>query len=223
MKFCIYVIQNKSNSKIYVGKTADPQDRWNKHVIYSKGGKEKYPSHFQYVHASMAKHGIDQFTFQVIEEFEDETECFEAEQFWIQFFRSWDKNCGYNLTVGGEGASGRVVSEVTKDKIRIKAVGRLHTEETKEKISEAGRLRINSPETRKRISASNRGRKTTEEQTLANSLRQRGELSPRAKLTNTQAIEIRSLLKTLSTKEVAKKYNVSVSTISHIKNYRTYK
>ena len=223
MTFYIYVIQNKITNKIYVGKAANPEDRWSKHRIYAKGGKDKYPDHFQYLHASIAKHGADQFTFQVIEEFDDETDCFEAEKFWIQFFRSWDKGYGYNLTAGGEGAAGRILSDETKNKIRIKAIGRLHTEETKNKISEAGILRINSPETRQRISDSNKGRKLTEEQAAANSLRQRGELSPTANLTNNQANEIRELVKTHTVKAVAKMYDVSVSTISHIKNYRTYK
>lgn len=223
MKFYIYLIQNKNTHKIYVGKTAYPQDRWKKHDIYARGGKEKYPAHFQYLHASIAKYGIDQFTFQIIEEFENEQDCFESEQFFIQFFRSWDKNYGYNLTVGGEGASGRIVSDETKNRIREKAIGRLHSEESKNKISEAGKLRVNSLETRKRISASNKGRKTTEEQTMSNSLRQRGELSVRAKLTNAQASEIRELLKTSTIKNIAKIYNVSISTISHIKNNRTYK
>ena len=221
--FYIYTIQNKHNNKIYVGKSSDPEDRWNKHIIYAKGGKEKYPSHFQYLHTSIAKHGVDQFTLQIIEEFENEIDCFEAEQFWIQFFRSWSKDYGYNLTIGGEGASGRIVSEETKNKIRIKAVGRLHSEEVKAKISEAGRLRTNSPETRIKISNSNKGRKTTKEQTAANSLRQRGELSPNAKFTYIQAVEIRELLKIYTVTAIAKMYNVSNSTISHIKNNRTYK
>lgn len=221
--FYIYIIQNLLSNKIYVGKAADPQDRWKRHVIFAEGGKEKYPEHFQYIHASMAKYGKDKFTFQIIEEFENEAECFDAEEFWIRFFRSWDKSYGYNLTTGGEGTSGKIVSEQTKDKIRIKATGRLHSEETRNKISEAGKLRTNSPETRKRISDSNKGRKITPEQTLANSLRQRGELSPTASFTNIQVAEIRELLQTKTVKELAQRYNVSVSTISHIKNNRTYK
>jgi DNA-binding NarL/FixJ family response regulator len=161
--------------------------------------------------------------FQIIEEFETELDAFEAEQFWIQFFRSWDKNYGYNLTTGGEGSSGRIMSEATKDKIRAKATGRLHSKEAKNKMSEAGKLRTNSPGTRMAISTANKGRKLTAEQIIANSLRQRGELSPKAKLTNVQAVEIRELVKTHTIKEVAKMYGVSNSTISHIKNYRTYK
>lgn len=223
MNYYIYVIQNVINSKIYVGKATDPCNRWKRHIIFAEGGKEKYPQHFQYIHSSIAKYGKDEFTFQVVEEFENEIDCFDAEQFWIQFFRSWDRNFGYNLTIGGEGASGRVVSEETKNKIRVKATGRLHSKKAKNKISEAGKLRNNSLQTRKRIFDSNKGRKTTLEQTIANSLRQRGELSPLANFTNVQIVEVRELLKTHKVKEVAKIYDVSSSTISHIKNNRTYK
>jgi predicted GIY-YIG superfamily endonuclease len=31
-EFCIYVIHNIVNNKVYVGKTNDPKKRWRKHV-----------------------------------------------------------------------------------------------------------------------------------------------------------------------------------------------
>lgn len=241
--FYIYVVQNALNNKVYVGKTNKPQTRWNHHIIYAYGGKEKYPTHFQYIHASIAKYGKENFTFQIIEEFADEPECLEAEQFWIQFFRSWDKNYGYNLTNGGEGASGRIVSPETRDKIRIRATGRKQSEETKKKKSEAGRKRRNSQSTREKISKSNKGRKLTDKQRIANSTRQlgkvlppwqienmkksakRGEKSSKAKLTNEQAKEMRALFETsnYSIKKLAEMYKVSASTARDIIRHKTYK
>lgn len=242
-KFYIYAIFNTINGKIYIGKAEHPDERWHCHQIYAMGGKEKYPSHFQYIHAAIAKHGVNNFIFKVIDEHCDEIDCFSAEEFWIDFFKSHDRNYGYNLTLGGEGSSGRIVSDETKDKIRQKAIGRLHSEDTKNKISEAGKLRTNSEETRKKISISNKGRKLTDAQRIAQSIRQigkilpqsqidnmiksakRGEKSPRAKLTNEQAQDMRNLYKTgnYKIKELAKIFNVGATSASYILNNKTYK
>lgn len=240
--FYVYYIQNLLNNKIYVGKTNDLKSRFNNHVTYANGGKEKYPQHFSFIHAAIRKNGKENFIFDYIEEFENERDAFEAENFWIEFFNSNNKYIGYNLTIGGEGSSGRIVSQETKDKIAQKATGRLHSEESKKKISNAGKLRSNSQETRNKISKSNKGRKLTDTQILANSLRQigkklpqsqienmkksakRGENNSKSKLSNQQVIEIRILFKTgkYKIKELAKLFNVSASCMSGVINYKTY-
>lgn len=240
--FYIYIVQNLINKKIYVGKTNDPKARWRNHLSCARGGKEKYSQKYQYLHKSIIKYNETNFLFQVIEGFETETESFDAEMFWIEFFRSWDHNYGYNLTRGGEGTSGKIVSRETKNKIRIKATGRRHSKETKIKISNAGRLRINSIETRNKISKSNKGRKLTKKQRLANSERQlgkvlplsqienmkksakNGESSPVAKINNSQALEIRKLhAEGMMIKDIAKIYNVGSTCISYIVNRKTFK
>lgn len=104
MKYLIYTIQNNLNLKIYVGKTyREINTRWDEHKYIAKGGKEKYPTSFKYIHAALAKHKIENFTFTIIEEFDNNEDACEAETFWINFFRSWVRKIGYNLTMGGEG------------------------------------------------------------------------------------------------------------------------
>jgi group I intron endonuclease len=125
--FHIYIIHNILNNKIYVGKSKNPHKRWIKHVRISRGNrnKEKF-----YIHRAIAKYGEENFTFSVIQELSSEQEADLAEEYWIKFFNSRDNKFGYNLTDGGEGVSGRIVSEATRQKMRKKAIGRRHSKET---------------------------------------------------------------------------------------------
>jgi group I intron endonuclease len=92
MNFSIYIIQNKLNNKLYVGKSNDVEVRWGYHKKVATGRKELYPNDFSAIHGALAKYGFENFSWLVIEEFELEKDCFVAETFWIQFFRSWDRN-----------------------------------------------------------------------------------------------------------------------------------
>lgn len=121
----VYVIQNILNNKIYVGKSNNPQDRWKTHKKVSLGGKIKYPRDFFSIHGSLAKYGCNHFTFQIIEEFNNEEECLNAEQFWIQFFRSWDRDFGYNLSLGGDGVAPTIE---TKNKMSKAQQGEKHSQ-----------------------------------------------------------------------------------------------
>ena len=69
----------------------------------------------------------DNFVFIVLEEFDDASDAFEAEVFWIEYFRSWDHNFGYNDSRGGESGS----------------KGRKHSPETKKRYSEERRGSLN--------------------------------------------------------------------------------
>lgn len=91
----IYIIQSKLDDRVYVGQASNPNERWRHH----KYAARKRPS--QYIHNAMAKYGIDNFTFQVIETWETDEDTNEAEVFWIQFFRSRERGCGFNRERGG--------------------------------------------------------------------------------------------------------------------------
>lgn len=105
-KHCVYVIQNNNNLKIYIGQSINANLRWSRHKTSAKNvklGKKKFGDNgIQGIHCAMAKHGIDNFEFQIIEEFETEAEADEAEKFWISFFNSRNPQFGYNLTPGGK-------------------------------------------------------------------------------------------------------------------------
>lgn len=131
MIFNVYIIHNILNNKVYIGKTKNLQKRWKKHIKIALGKRivEKF-----FIHKAIAKYGVNNFTFSILQSFHNENDCSAAEIYWINFFKSKFKNYGYNLTAGGEGCNGRMVSNETRKKQSIKAFGRKHTLETIEKL-----------------------------------------------------------------------------------------
>ena len=96
----IYSINNKINDKKYIGKTIRPiQVRWKEHLkdIYNpqKNNSKLY--------RAMNKHGIDNFSIEILEDDIPNELLGEKEQTYIKLFNSYYE--GYNSTFGGEGES----------------------------------------------------------------------------------------------------------------------
>lgn len=131
--FYVYCILNKINGKVYIGKTNNIKRRFKKHILAANGDKWERQCA---VHHALHKYGINNFTFSIIQQFINETDCFESEKYWIKYFNSNVKQFGYNLTEGGEGASGMRHSDEARQKMREKATGRKHGPETIEKLKQ---------------------------------------------------------------------------------------
>jgi hypothetical protein len=89
----------------------------------------------------MRKHGIENFTFEVIEECSTKELTDEREKFWIAHFDSRNREKGYNLHVGGRSGndeSFRKLSEALKGNTHC--VGRIASPETCEKLKKCGRI-----------------------------------------------------------------------------------
>lgn len=69
-----------------------------------------------------------------------------------------------NLTDGGEGTSGYVLSEDTKQKIRDKRALQMTTEETRKKMSESRKGKTHTEETKRKIAEGAKGRKKSLEE-----------------------------------------------------------
>ena len=67
------------------------------------------------IHKAIEKYGVEHFSFEVIESDVSETLLNELEQYYISKFSSKTPG-GYNLTDGGDGGIGVVVTEETKRK-----------------------------------------------------------------------------------------------------------
>lgn len=92
----IYKIENKTNGKIYIGKTErDIETRWGEHTRHAK----TLP-HIP-LYRAINKYGETNFIVSCIEECSSES-VNEREQYWINFFDSYNK--GYNCTLGGDGS-----------------------------------------------------------------------------------------------------------------------
>ena len=104
----IYKITNLINGKCYVGKTKHQSViRWRDHI------NGYHPSSL--IHKAIKKYGIEHFSFDVIESNVSETLLNELEKHYIAKFSSKTPN-GYNLTNGGDGGIGLIVTEETKRK-----------------------------------------------------------------------------------------------------------
>jgi hypothetical protein len=89
-----------------------------------------------------------------------ESESFKHEVYMIAVLGRKDKGTGIlrNRTNGGEGASGTIPGEATRQKMSKARKGKPRSEETKRKIGEGHRGRILSEESRKKIGDGNRGK-----------------------------------------------------------------
>lgn len=104
------------------------------------------------VHRAWRKHGAPKITVLAILENED---LYSAEIRAISAYGTKTPH-GYNLTIGGEGVVGRVVSEETKQKLRNAGLGKKQSDETKKKRALKLIGRKCSEETRRKIGAANK-------------------------------------------------------------------
>jgi len=88
-----------------------------------------------------------------------EDNAFKHEIYMISIFGRKDLNTGilHNRTNGGEGASGHIQSEETKQKRSIALKGKSRPQEVKEKIGNKNRGKTHSEETRQKISDIHKG------------------------------------------------------------------
>lgn len=151
-KFYVYRVTNIVNGKLYFGKTAcqDPIKRWQSHLSTAK--KPHDQKRFQYLHKAINKYGADNFLFEVIEVCDCEIKIFELEKYYIAKYNTFHGE-GYNLTEGGDGASGYRHTKEAKRNMSASRQGRFvgqnnhfygktHTPKTKRHMSRLASQRI---------------------------------------------------------------------------------
>lgn len=107
----IYSIVNKVNGKRYIGSSKSVYYRWAQgHLPQLRDGNH-YNNHLQ---NAWNKYGDQSFLFEVTEEC-PETVLLEREGYWIEHYKSWEREHGYNLTRIVDGA--QVLLQEAKDKI----------------------------------------------------------------------------------------------------------
>ena len=151
----IYGYRNKLNGKIYIGKTIHEEERKRQH----KNSKRK--DHF---HSSIRLHGFENFEYFVLKDrINTEAEMNELETFYIKEFESFDKNKGYNSTLGGDGSVGCTQSIETRELRRKALTGLKRTEEQKRTMSIAQTGREISETHRIKLSIAHKGCKRSPE------------------------------------------------------------
>lgn len=96
IKCVIYKITNVNTQEIYIGKTkADVTKRWTEHIKTSLNIGTVARSK---IHDALFRHW-DEFTFEILEEVEDESKLSQREKYYINFYQS--NIYGYNMNSGG--------------------------------------------------------------------------------------------------------------------------
>ena len=104
----IYLITNKVNGKKYIGQSVDVERRFSEHL--RSGQPDKYVHKNERdigtpIHLAMQKYGIENFSLTILEEcLKDELN--EKERYWISYYKSNEKQFGYNISSGGQESFG---------------------------------------------------------------------------------------------------------------------
>lgn len=153
----IYMWENIKTGKVYIGSSSNIRLRYNVHVSRLKQG-----NHWNsYLQNSWNIHSLNSFKFTIIEN------CIEAnllirEQYWMNFYKSFNRNFGYNV-----------------NSIAGRTTGYRHTKESKEKIRLANKQREYKPASekeRKRLGSLQLGVKQSDATKLKKSLSMMGKL-----------------------------------------------
>lgn len=142
----IYVITHVASGRQYVGQTVKKaKHRWREHCNAGRGTSDQTYHYSMYIANAMRKHGVEAFTFKVIEVCGSREELDEREPFWIRKLGTLEPH-GFNLREGPLGMVGVKIAP---------SVGR--------KISKANKGREKGPEWRAALSVSHTGKVLTEE------------------------------------------------------------
>jgi len=86
----IYLITNKENGHKYVGQSNQAMNKqWQQHIIDSRQMSQKP------LHKAFRKYGVHRFNIQEIDEC-DESLLDEREQYWIEYYNTYESQGGYN-------------------------------------------------------------------------------------------------------------------------------
>lgn len=156
--YCVYK-HTSPNGKSYIGITSKkpPEARWSN----GNGYKRNHP----YFWKAICKYGWDNFKHEILFDGLTRQQACEKEKEMIAMYDTTNPDKGYNMTAGGDGKIGYVMSEETKHKISESRIGKFtgednpnygnhkiagennpfygktHSEETKKKLSELSKGR----------------------------------------------------------------------------------
>lgn len=135
-KNVIYKFTNLINNKVYIGQTRRQfRERLAQHVYRMNND----PCYF---HKALSKYGLSNFDITILETCENPEDLNGLEIYWIDYYKSNNRDYGYNLTSGGSN-----ISYTNKKRYEEK-------EETRIKRSQSAKKKWQDPEYRKRYKKS---------------------------------------------------------------------
>jgi hypothetical protein len=128
--FGIYIIKNKINNKVYIGSTTrNFIKRWSIHKVLLRKNKH----HSLRLQNSWNKHGENNFSFEVLEIIENKEIIIERENYYLNFYKSYEKQYGYNIC---KTAHKDPMTGVSIKKEKHGMFNKTHSPESKKKISD---------------------------------------------------------------------------------------
>lgn len=116
-KWCVYMHTNKINGKKYIGITSkEPIRRWG---LRGQGYKT------QYFKRAIDKYSWDNFEHEILYMDLTEEDAKRKEVELIKKYNTKNRNFGYNLTDGGDGTVGVIISEETRTNLRNSHIGQI--------------------------------------------------------------------------------------------------
>lgn len=109
----IYKITNLTNNNIYIGSASNYDKRRGTHISLLRKGNHKNP----YLQNAFNKYSEKSFIFELMEKVEDISNLLKREQFWIDFYKSYEKGIGYNISRIAGSNLGNKMSKEAKEKI----------------------------------------------------------------------------------------------------------
>jgi group I intron endonuclease len=159
MKSGIYLIKNTINNKLYVGSAVNIDKRWKEHKRYLNRGKH----HSILLQRAWDKYGEQTFKFEILEEVSNPEHLLAYEQVYLDYYKSYECDRGYNIHKVAGSPLGMKLSQETKQKLREINTGKKLSEEHKQKLREAKIGLKRSEETKRKIKETKTGKKLSEE------------------------------------------------------------
>ena len=151
----IYIIKNVLTDKVYVGSSLNIYKRWKDHKFYLKNKKH----HSILLQRAWDLDGEEKFIFEILEIVEDRNILLQREQYYLDVYKSYVPENGYNLCSTANSMLGYKYSDEQKAKmsenrrgVKNQHYGKKHSEETKKTIGEKNRNRFISVEEREKRS-----------------------------------------------------------------------
>jgi len=223
IRYYIYKIWNTQNKKVYIGLTSNPSYRRRQYINIVKNLPPDNKRVMK-IHNAMKEISIENFIFEVFEEYENFSMASQKENYWIDFYQSNTDDGGYNET-GGFGIPDNIDYNLYRSRLSKRMqgsnnpmFGKKHSKETINKLIShfSGENnpfygRRHTEESKKKIGEASKGRVA-------------GENNPHAKLTFDIVSQIREDWSTgkYKKKQLAKKYNITPASISDIVNFKTW-
>lgn len=134
----VYMIEHTASGRRYVGKSVNVYRRLAAHL-------RSRPKERTFLSSAIEKHGRDAFSTTLLERCATEEEATAREQYWIRELGTRAPH-GFNLTVGGDGVSGLVWSEESRERRAAAERGKKHTADTRAKMAASRRAFYATPE-----------------------------------------------------------------------------